>query len=208
MKQKKIGVMIYPAISLQEITTLTSYLGAFEELDFLASEKKEYLSEEGFHIVPTKTFSESSIHDYKCIICSGTEPVSAIKDSELIDFLHSGINTDIIFCAISSAPLILGKAGLLKDKKFTSGLYMEMIDFYDFMQRENYVPEPVVEHGNIITAFGWYYQLFAKTVLTRLGYDVENERMIIPPTAFNPDDIVFHMDKESYLRFVECEKTK
>lgn len=206
--KKKIGVMIYQSFSLQEITTLTSYLGAFEKLDYIASEDKEYLSEEGFRVLPTNTFSQTDIHDYRCIILPGTDPVPVIKDEKIIDFLRKGIGSDILFAAISSAPLILGKAGLLKDRKYTCGLYMEMLEYYDFMQKENYVPERVVEDGNIITAFGWYYQLFAKTVLTRLGYVVENERMIIPPVSFNPDDIVGHMDKESYLRFVESEETK
>ena len=123
----KIGVLIYPSFSLQEITTLTSYLGAFEKLDFIASEDREYLSEEGFRVLPTKTIGQLDIHDYRCIILPGTDPVPVIKDEKLIEFLHSGINSDIIFAAISSAPLILGKAGLLKGKKYTCGLLYTFI---------------------------------------------------------------------------------
>lgn len=203
----KIGVLIYPSFSLQEITTLTSYLGAFEKLDFIASEDREYLSEEGFRVLPTKTIGQLDIHDYRCIILPGTDPVPVIKDEKLIEFLHSGINSDIIFAAISSAPLILGKAGLLKGKKYTCGLYMEMLEYYVFMQKEHYIPEQVVEDGNIITGFGWYFQLFAKIVLTRLGYNIENENMVMPPLCFKAEEIIFHMDPESYRAFLSSEET-
>lgn len=45
----KIAVLLYPACSLQEITTLTSILclSFGQSLDYLASEKKVYTSEEG-----------------------------------------------------------------------------------------------------------------------------------------------------------------
>ena len=82
-----------------------------------------------------------------------------------------------------------------------------MLEYYDFMQKENYNPEQVVEDGNIITAFGWYFQLFAKTVLTRLGYNIENENMVMPPLQFKEEDIIGHMDPESYRAFLSCEET-
>ena len=53
---RKFAVILYPDFSLQEITCLTSVLTVWfgEKLDFIASEDKEYLSEEGFVIRPIK----------------------------------------------------------------------------------------------------------------------------------------------------------
>ena len=84
---------------------------------------------------------------------------------------------------------------------------MEMLEYYDFMQKENYIPGQVVEDGNIITGFGWYFQLFAKIVLTRLGYNIENENMVMPPLCFKAEEIIFHMDSESYRAFLSSEET-
>ena len=45
---RRYAVMLYPDFSLQEITCLTSALTIWfgETIDFIASEEKEYLSEE------------------------------------------------------------------------------------------------------------------------------------------------------------------
>ena len=52
---KKFAVLIYPDFSLQEITCLTSVLSVWfgEKIDFIASEKREYKSEEGLFVFPT-----------------------------------------------------------------------------------------------------------------------------------------------------------
>lgn len=61
---RKFAVMLYPDFSLQEITCLTSALTVWfgETIDFIASESKEYQSEEGLRVFPTKTVSEAQIN--------------------------------------------------------------------------------------------------------------------------------------------------
>lgn len=113
----RFAVILYPNFSLQEITCLTSALSVWfeEKIDFIASENKEYCSEEGLRVVPTKTMDDTNITDYDCVILPGTiNPLPALYDDRLIDFLKSGINTNVVFAAISSSPLLLAKAGVLK----------------------------------------------------------------------------------------------
>ena len=52
---RKFAVLLYPDFSLQEITCLTSALTVWfgEKIDFVASEKREYFSEEGFLVALT-----------------------------------------------------------------------------------------------------------------------------------------------------------
>ena len=91
----KIAVLLYPACSLQEITTLTSTLclSFGQSLDYLASEKKIYTSEEGLQVIPDFTFKEVQGVVYDCIILPGTqEPFVSLYDSRLISFLK---NVDI-----------------------------------------------------------------------------------------------------------------
>ena len=112
----KFAVIIYPAFSLQEITCLTSALSVWfeEKIDFIASENREYCSEEGLRVMPTKTIADVNITDYKCIVLPGTiNPLPALYDDRLIEFLRGGINTDVTFAAISSSPILLAKAGVL-----------------------------------------------------------------------------------------------
>ena len=106
----KFAVILYPNFSLQEITCLTSALTVWfgEKIDFIASENKEYYSEEGMCVIPSKTISEVNITDYDCVILPGTiNPLPALYDENLINFLKSGINTDVVYAAISSSPITI-----------------------------------------------------------------------------------------------------
>ena len=59
----KFAVILYPDFSLQEITCLTSALSVWfeEKIDFIASENREYCSEEGLRVMPTKTIANVNI---------------------------------------------------------------------------------------------------------------------------------------------------
>ena len=106
---RKFAVLLYPDFSLQEITCLTSALTIWfgEKIDFIASEKKEYVSEEGLCVLPTRTTAEARITDYDCVILPGTvNPLPALFDDGLIDFLRGGMQSDIVFAAVSSAPIL------------------------------------------------------------------------------------------------------
>jgi len=107
------------------------------------------------------------------VILPGTIcPLPALFDEKLIDFLKSGIHTEVVFTAISSSPLFLSKAGILNRKKFTSGYFMQMADTFSFVEKENFLHKGIVEDGNVITAIGMFFREFAEVVLKRFGYDI------------------------------------
>ena len=111
--------MLYPDFSLQEITCLTSALTVWfgERIDFIASENREYRSEDGLRVLPDKTTAEARITDYDCVILPGTiNPLPAMFDEKLIGFLKDGADSGVVFAAISSAPILLSKAGVLNGK--------------------------------------------------------------------------------------------
>ena len=167
---KKIAVLLYPDFSLQEITCVTSALTVWfgESIDFIASENKELKSEEGLRILPSKTTAEVKASDYDCIILPGTiNPLPALFDGKLIRFLREGIDSDTLFAAISSAPILLSKAGILTGKKFTAGYFMQMAETFDFVEKENFIHKGVVEDGNVITGIGMFFREFAEAVLPR-----------------------------------------
>ena len=111
----RFAVLLYPNASLQEITCLTAALSVWygEGIDYIAGEDKEYRSEEGLRLLPTKTAAQADPADYDCVILPGTiDPLPALYDEALIAFLHRGIGTNTVFAAISSAPLLLCKAAV------------------------------------------------------------------------------------------------
>ena len=202
----KFAVILYPNFSLQEITCLTSALTVWfdEKIDFVASENKEYFSEEGLRAIPTKIMADTNITDYDCVILPGTiNPLPALYDDRLIDFLKRGINTDVVFAAISSSPLLLAKAGVLNGKKFTAGFFMQMADVFSFIEKENFTHEGIVCDGNVITGIGMFFREFAEAVLQRFEYDIGNNFMRDKPEDYTEEELTFYWSEEDYREFLE-----
>lgn len=200
------AVLLYPNFSLQEITCLTSALTVWfgEEIDYIASESREYHSEEGFRVMPTKTTVEAKITDYDCVILPGTiDPLPALFDDKLIGFLQKGANSDTVFAAISSSPLLLSKAGILCGKKFTSGYFMQMADTFPFIEKENFIHKGIVEDGNVITGIGMFFREFAEAVLRRFNYDFGESFMRDRPEDYSEEDLTFYWSDDEYKEFLE-----
>lgn len=203
---RKFAVMLYPDFSLQEITCLTSALTVWfgEKIDFIASESKEYLSEDGLRVLPTKTTADAKITDYDCVILPGTiNPLPALFDEKLIDFLKDGIDSDVVFAAISSSPILLSKAGILNSKKFTSGYFMQMADVFPFVEKDNFIHKGVVEDGNVITGIGMFFREFAESVLKRFDYDIGSNFMRDTPAEFTEEELTFYWSEDEYQEFLD-----
>ena len=204
---KKIAVMIYPYFSLQEITCLTAGLAIYfgEKIDYLAAEKKIYESEDGFLVTPTKTFDEVIPSEYDCIILPGIiNPLPALFDERNIAFLkHFKGNQTTTIAAISSAPLLLAKAGLLDDHHFAAGLFMQMLDLFSFIPKENFVHQPLLEDGNVITGIGFAFREFAECVLRQLGYDPGDHFMSPVTKTYTEEELTFYWEESDYQEFQE-----
>ena len=206
MEHAKYAVLIYPDFSLQEITCLTSCLSVWfgEKIDIIASEMKTYESEEGFQITPSKTVDKVSLSEYSCVILPGTiNPLPALYDDKLIDFLRKGKDTDTLFAAISSSPILLSKAGILDGKDFTAGYFMQMADTFPFIEKTHFVHKPIVESGNVITGIGMFFKEFAESVLHRLGYDFGESIMVKPNRKYTEEELTFYWTDEEYSEFLE-----
>lgn len=206
LQMRKFAVMLYPDFSLQEITCLTSALAIWfgETLDFIASEDKEYRSEEGLRVFPTKTVEHAKIDDYACVILPGTvNPLPALFDEKLIAFLKSGADAEVVFAAISSSPLLLCKAGVLKGKRFTAGFFMQMADAFPFVEKENFVHRGIVEDGNVITGIGMFFREFAQAVLRRFDYEIGKSFMRDAPEEYTQEELTFFWTEDEYREFLE-----
>ena len=197
---KKVLCIIYPNFSLYEITALTSTLDlSFDiKIDYVASNHSMIVSEDGLPCQPTKTLNQIRLEEYSCIILPGMVNIGpALQDEKLASFLRELGEQDILITAISSAPILLAKAGLLNDTKFTGGIWQNFFDYFEFLPRENFQPKLVVQDKNIITAIGFAHQEFARKVILGLGLAENTDNYFKEQNEYSEEDLIFTLsDKE------------
>ena len=138
------------------------------------------------------------------MILPGTiNPLPALFDEKLIEFIRSGNGSDIVFAAISSSPILLSKAGILNGKKFTSGFFMQMADSFDFVEKDNFIHKGLIEDGNVITGIGMFFREFAEVVLKRFGYDIGSNFMRDTPEEYTEEELTFYWSDNEYQEFLE-----
>lgn len=198
---KKVLCIIYPNFSLYEITALTSTLAlSFDiTIDYVASDHSIVVSEDGLPCQPTKTLDQIRIEEYSCVILPGMINIGpALQDEKLISFLRDLGERDVLIAAISSAPLLLAKAGLLKDTKFTGGIWQNFFDYFEFLPRENFQPKLVMQDKQIITAIGFAYQEFARKVILRLGLAENTDNYFKEKNEYAAEDLIFTLSDEEF----------
>ncbi|MFR6444620.1 DJ-1/PfpI family protein [Streptococcus parasanguinis] len=198
---KKVLCIIYPNFSLYEITALTSTLAlSFDiTIDYVASEHSIVVSEDGLPCQPTKTLDQVRIDEYSCVILPGMVNIGpALQDEKLISFLRNLGERDILIAAISSAPLLLAKAGLLKDTKFTGGIWQNFFDYFEFLPRENFQPKVLVQDKQIITAIGFAHQEFARKVILSLGLAENTDNYFKEQNEYAEEDLLFTLSDQEF----------
>ena len=201
LRMKKVLCVIYPNFSLYEITTLTSTLSlSFDiTIDYVASEHSIVVSEDGLPCQPTKTLDQVRIDEYSCVILPGMVNIGpALQDEKLISFLRDLGERDIFIAAISSAPLLLAKAGLLKDTKFTGGIWQNFFDYFEFLPRENFQPKVLVQDKQIITAIGFAHQEFARKVILSLGLAENTDNYFKEQNEYAEEDLLFTLSDQEF----------
>ena len=198
---KKVLCIIYPNFSLYEITALTSTLAlSFDiTIDYAASDHSMVVSEDGLPCQPTKTLDQVRIDEYSCVILPGMVNIGpALQDEKLISFLRDLGERDILIAAISSAPLLLAKAGLLKDTKFTGGIWQNFFDYFEFLSRENFQPKVVVQDKQIITAIGFAHQEFARKAILSLGLAENTDNYFKEQNEYAEEDLIFTLSDQEF----------
>ena len=198
---KKVLCIIYPNFSLYEITALTSTLAlSFDiTIDYATSDHSMVVSEDGLPCQPTKTLDQIRIEEYSCVILPGMVNIGpALQDEKLISFLRDLGEQDILIAAISSAPLLLAKAGLLKDTKFTGGIWQNFFDYFEFLPRENFQPKLVVQDKQIITAIGFAHQEFARKVILSLGLADNTDNYFKERNDYSEEDLIFTLSDQEF----------
>ena len=197
---KKAAVMLYPMFSMQEISCTTE-LFKFYDKDIVtySADGGPVKSEDGFTILPDRSFDVFCREEADCLILPGIwEPLPVLLDGRNIRFLERFRgDDDIVIGAISSAPLLLGKAGLLEGRRFCHGAFEELLDAFPVLPREGVVRSKLVEDGNLVTACGDAFREFAAAVARKVGIDC-GEQVFSGVTGkpYTEADCTYHLPPE------------
>ena len=181
---KKTAVLIYNQFCNFEIApTLEMLAMAGKPFTVFAKTSACVKSEEGLTVLPDMTIAELNPDEYDSLLLSGAADIrEAIEDEEILNFIRQ-FNGKYIG-AISIAPLLLLKAGLLEGKPFMVGVNREelveegygyedlalMKDWNDSLKN----PEPCgyIRSGNIVTSVCYNFLSWTIAFGEMLGVEV------------------------------------
>lgn len=186
---KKTAVLIYNSFCNFEFSVALEILALAEkEVVIFAHTKEAVKSEDGLMVLPNQTISEINIDEYDSLILPGAMDIrEAIENEEVIEFIRKFENKAI--GAISIAPLMLVKAGLLSGKPFMAGVNKEEIMEEGFTEQdlekmvgwdanlESPVKEGYIITDNIITSISYNFVKWGLAFGRMIGID-------IPPETF------------------------
>lgn len=208
MQAKKALVLIYNGMSLSEINLLTNYLTIYQpideewQIDTVGADKIPYQTEDQFLVTPTKVFDEVNFSEYAVIIFPGIiNPYPVAEDNRIIEFLKplAKMENRPLISSMSSSPMLLAKSGILDGVKFTSGLFEETLDEFDFFQKENIIRQPLVydKKHNIMTAINFAFREFAIESAKILGFEINDDKFSGPRKnpPYTAEELTFYMDE-------------
>lgn len=181
---KKTAVLLYESFCHFEISVALEILALKNKgIDVFAKSKGAILSEERLKIVPDKTIFELDINEYDSLLLPGAVDIeSAVKDPEIIEFVKKF--SDKVIGAISIAPVLLLKAGILNGKPFMAGVNKEELLEEGFLESdltlmkdwdeciENPIEEGYILEDKIITSVSYNFVKFGIQFAKMLGIEI------------------------------------
>lgn len=183
---KKVAVLIYDHFCNFEFAVALEMLAmAGKKITVFAKTLDPVKSEEGLSLIADKTLDELEIEEYDALLLTGSADIrDAVEDEKIIKFVKEFDKKDIIIGAISIAPVLLLKAGMLRGKRFMAGVNKEdlleegfthadmkyMVDWNDNL--ENPVPDGFLRDGNIITSVSYNFMKWAFSFGKAIGIEI------------------------------------
>jgi len=166
---KKTAVLIYNQFCNFEIAPALEMLAMAEKtITIFAKSLSPVKSEEGLTVLPEKTIDELNLEEYDSLLLPGAMDIrEAIEDNAILEFIKKFDGMPI--GAISIAPLLLLKAGMLEEKLFMAGINAEELAEEGYSAEDlalmkgwddninNPIPEGYIRSGNIVTSVSYNF---------------------------------------------------
>lgn len=186
---KETAVLIYEQFCNFEIAPALEMLAmAQKPVTIFAKSLSPVRSEEGLVVLPEKTIDEIKLEEYDSLLLPGAMDIrEAIEDEAILGFIKQFDGMPI--GAISIAPLLLLKAGLLEGKPFMAGVNLEDLREEGYTSEDlklmtgwddsikGIVPEGYMISGNIVTSVSFEFVRWTLAFGKLLGID-------LPPKTF------------------------
>ena len=186
---KKTAVLIYDSFCNFEFSVLMEIFAINNKsVTIFAKETFPLKSEEGLTILPDKKISELNINEYDSLILTGALDIrKTVEDVQILEFIRKFHENFCIIGAISIAPVLLLKAGILENKKFMAGVNKEELYEEGFERgslekmtdwNENLkdpISEGYIKEGNIITSVSYNFIEWSIAVAEELGLNVKSK---------------------------------
>ena len=183
---KKTAVLLYESFCNFEFSVLLEILAINKKpVVFFAKEILPIISEEGLKVIPDIKIEDLDISEFDSLILTGAADIrKAIEDEEILSFIKKFDERDYIIGAISIAPILLLKAGILSGKSFMAGVNKEELYEEGFSEKDltlmidwnesikNPVPNGYIKDGNIITSVSYEFVRWGIEVAKKLGLNV------------------------------------
>lgn len=184
---KKTAVLIYNQFCNFEIAPALEMLGMVRKpITIFAKNLAPVRSEEGLTVLPEKAVDELNPEEYDSLLLPGAMDIrEAIEDESILDFIRQFDGMPI--GAISIAPLLLLKAGMLDGKPFMAGINAEELAEEGWTRKElalmkgwddnieNPIPEGYIRSGNIVTSVSYNFVRWALAFGELLGIDLPSK---------------------------------
>jgi len=186
---KKTAVLIYDSFCNFEFSVLMEIFAINNKsVTIFAKETLPLKSEEGLTILPDKKISELNINEYDSLILTGALDIrKTVEDVQILEFIRKFHENFCVIGAISIAPVLLLKAGILENKKFMAGVNKEEL-YEEGFEREslekmtdwnenlkNPISEGYIKEGNIITSVSYNFIEWSIAVAEELGLNVKSK---------------------------------
>lgn len=135
---KKTAVLLYESFCNFEFSVLLEILAINKKpVVFFAKEILPIISEEGLKVIPDIKIEDLDISEFDSLILTGAADIrKAIEDEEILSFIKKFDERDYIIGAISIAPILLLKAGILSGKSFMAGVNKEELYEEGFSKKD------------------------------------------------------------------------
>lgn len=179
----KTAVLIYDGFCNFEIAPLLEIFAIYRNrFTVFAKDLSPVRSEEGLTVLPDKTIFELDIDEYDSLVLPGAEDIGdIIRDENILGFIKEFSDREKLIGAISIAPVLLLKIGVLRGKPFMAGvnkdeLFEEGFTENDLSQMKDWdfcVSNPskdgCIVCDNIITSVSFYFVKWALGFANLLG---------------------------------------
>lgn len=159
MKGDKANILaiLYPGCIEYEIMLAVTLVGETYPIKVAALSGQSHKSLSGITYGADLSYEEAlgelSPQSYKGILVPGGDTYDVFENTALSDILRKANNLKLPIGAICAGPLLLAKAGILKERRFVHGFGDHYQEFLTrFWEGAIFCDEPVVIDGNIITA--------------------------------------------------------